>query len=61
LNPWGYGGGPLPRLEESCLVEFVLRNLSVPPGDARELKVVGGRITGRYWYNSEYGGAPHRY
>ena len=24
------------------------------------LKEVGGRITGRYWYNTAYGGAPNR-
>jgi hypothetical protein len=24
------------------------------------LEKVGGRIVGRYWYNSDYGGAPNR-
>lgn len=61
LNPWGYGGFPVTlRLEEGCMVELAIRNVDVPAADPRELKVVGGRITGRYWYNSEYGGAPNR-
>ena len=61
INPWGYGGFPVPlRLEEGCLVELGIRNVSVPAGDPRELTLVGGRITGRYWYNTEYGGAPNR-
>lgn len=61
INPWGYGGFPVPlRLEEGCLVELVIRNNDVQAGDPRKLDVVGGRITGRYWYNTEYGGAPNR-
>lgn len=60
LNPWGYAGMPVQlRLEEGCLVELAIRNVNVPAGDPRELKQVGGRITGRYWYNTEYGGAPN--
>jgi hypothetical protein len=59
LNPWGYGGAPLQlRLEEGCVVEMVVRNVNGAAGD--ELGTVGGRITGRYWYNTEYGGAPNR-
>lgn len=59
LNPWGYGGLPLQlRLEEGCVVELVIHNVDVPAG--KELEVVGGRVTGRYWYNTEYGGAPNR-
>lgn len=61
LNPWGYGGIPVPlRLEEGCVVELAIRNVDVPVGDARELVLVGGRITGRYWYNTDFGGAPNR-
>jgi hypothetical protein len=52
LNPWGYGGFPLQlRLEEGCLVELSIRNVG-----GTGLTTVGGRITGRYWYNTEYGG-----
>lgn len=61
LNPWGYGGFPLQlRLEEGCVVTMVIRNVDVAAGDKRELKDVGGRITGRYWYNADYGGTPNR-
>jgi hypothetical protein len=61
LNPWGYGGYPVQlRLEEGCVVELVLRNVDVPAGDTRSLERVGGRLTGRYWYNTEHGGAPRR-
>ena len=56
INPWGYGGFPVQlRLEEGCLVELVIRNVG-----GTNLKEVGGRITGRYWYNTAYGGAPNR-
>jgi hypothetical protein len=58
INPWGYGGFPLQlRLEEGCMVELVIRNVDAnDPNDPNNLKQVGGRITGRYWYNSIYGG-----
>jgi hypothetical protein len=53
INPWGYGGFPVQlRLEEGCLVELVIRNVG-----GSGLTQVGGRITGRYWYNTVYGGA----
>jgi hypothetical protein len=56
INPWGYGGFPVQlRLEEGCLIELVIRNAG-----GTSLKEVGGRITGRYWYNTVYGGAPNR-
>jgi SAM-dependent methyltransferase len=59
LNPWGYGGAPLQlRLEEGCVLEMVIRNVNGAAGD--KLVTVGGRITGRYWYNTEYGGVPNR-
>lgn len=63
INPWGNGGFPIQlRLEEGCVVELAIRNVDVPlgAGDPRELGLVGGRITGRYWYNTVYGGAPNR-
>lgn len=55
INPWGYGGFPVQlRLEEGCLVELVIRNVNATESDV--LQQVGGRITGRYWYNTIYGG-----
>jgi len=57
INPWGQGAYPVNlRLEAGCLIEFVIRRVSA----GTPLGVVGGRITGRYWYNTEYGGAPNR-
>jgi hypothetical protein len=58
INPWDSMPFPLHmRLEEGCLLEFVLRNT----GDqGKTLGRVGGRIIGRYWYNTIYGGAPNR-
>jgi hypothetical protein len=57
INPWGYGGVPVQlRLEEGGVVELVVRNV----GGGGLLTQVGGRITGRYWYNTIYGGAPNR-
>jgi hypothetical protein len=67
INPWGMSGFPIGlRLEEGCLLEFVIRNVSVnddpndPAATERRLAQVGGRILGRYWYNVDFGGAPGR-
>jgi hypothetical protein len=58
-NPWGLSGFPLYlRLEEGCLLEFVLRDVGAV--GAQRLSVVGGRLVGRYWYNNMFGGAPNR-
>ncbi|MGH8603515.1 MAG: hypothetical protein ACREXR_12310 [Gammaproteobacteria bacterium] len=59
LNPWGYNALPIHlRLEEGCVVRFVVRR--VAPTVAVELSQVGGRLLGRAWYNTIYGGAPNR-
>jgi hypothetical protein len=56
INPWGLSGFPIfLRLEEGCKVEFAVRRMGSIP---KQLKV-GGRILGRYWYNTIYGGAPN--
>jgi hypothetical protein len=57
VNPWGFGGFPVAiRLDENALVELVVaRHVNVPPNS--QIDTVGGRITGRYWYNPIYGGA----
>lgn len=61
INPWGISGFPVYlRLEEGCVLEFVIRNLSVSNTDTNKLTAVGGRILGRYWYNNIYGGVPNR-
>jgi hypothetical protein len=57
INPWGLSGFPIGlRLEEGSLLELAVRG--VGPGGA--IARVGGRLLGRYWYNTEHGGAPHR-
>ncbi len=67
INPWGLSGFPIHlRLEEGCLLEFVVRFAGppVPPvvilsSTTRPVLKVGGRLLGRYWYNRAYGAA-HR-
>ncbi|NGZ08882.1 MAG: hypothetical protein CV088_05770 [Nitrospira sp. LK70] len=59
LNPWGYNSLPIHlRLEEGCTLRFVVRRVAaiVSP----ELSQVGGRLLGRSWYNTIYGGIPNR-
>jgi hypothetical protein len=57
LNPWGYAGMPVQlRLEQGGLVEFVVRKVQ----ETEQIVCVGGRITGRYWYNTDFGGTPNR-
>lgn len=63
LNPWGYSGMPVQlRLEEGCLIEMVVRKVPLPTDikDLPQITWVGGRITGRYWYNTDFGGTPNR-
>ena len=57
INPWGLSGFPVAlRLEEGCFLEFAIRNIS---DDKETLQKVGGRILGRIWYNTIYGGTPN--
>jgi len=63
INPWGLSGFPIHvRLKEGSLTELVVRFvaptqiflLSNPPPPPVEH--VGGRLLGRYWYNTNFGG-----
>jgi hypothetical protein len=57
INPWGLTGFPIYlRLEEGCTLEFAIRCSN----QDKKLTKVGGRILGRTWYNTIYGGAPNR-
>jgi hypothetical protein len=59
INPWGLSGFPVYlRLEEGCVLEFVMRKVGDDQG--KTLTKVAGRLLGRYWYNTGYGGAPNR-
>lgn len=59
INPWGMAGFPVQmRLSEGAHLELVIRN--VGGTDAVQLKQVGGRLVGRYWYNTDFGGAPNK-
>jgi hypothetical protein len=61
INPWGWGSFPVSiRLDESAVVEFVVRNAGyTPPAGAPFIRRIGGRILGRYWFNPTYGHARH--
>jgi len=59
INPWGLSGFPVYLLlEEGCVLEFAVRKAGDDQG--KTLTKVGGRILGRTWYNTAYGGAPNR-
>ena len=61
-NPWGYNALPINlRLEEGCTLRFVVRKVT-PAADEKEVTLsnVGGRLLGRTWYNTQYGGMPNR-
>ena len=54
INPWGLAAFPVNvRLSEGCTLEFIIRNVG-----ASAPMTVGGRIVGRYWYDTRFGGAP---
>jgi len=60
LNPWGYGSFPFSlRLPEAAVVEMVVRRIDdkKSPLSGKSITRIGGRLLGRYWYNSGYGGA----
>jgi hypothetical protein len=55
VNPWGFGSFPVAiRLDENATVELVVRNAS-PTAQPGGIHRIGGRVTGRYWYNPAYG------
>ena len=71
VNPWAYNCLPISiRLDENAKVEFIVRNRSIKDEDLKErplasgeslpprypIRVFGGRLVGRYWYNDSFGG-----
>jgi|SRR5262245_4059189 hypothetical protein len=55
VNPWGFGSFQVAiRLDEAATIEFVVRRRA---GSSIDITRVGGRIVGRYWYNTAYGAA----
>ena len=60
LNPWGYGSFQFSiRLSEAAVVEMVVRRIADQDEclSGKSITRIGGRLLGRYWYNSAYGGA----
>jgi hypothetical protein len=59
LNPWGYGSFPFSiRLPEGSVIEMVVQRVdSATASSPKQIKKVGGRLMGRYWYNNAFGGA----
>jgi hypothetical protein len=57
LNPWGSGSYQFAlRLPEGALLELVARRTALnTTGSDQTLRFIGGRLLGRYWYNSAYG------
>jgi len=62
LNPWGATAPPIHlRLEEGCTLRFVVRKVTPAAGETGlKLSQVGGRLLGRSWYNTIYGGTQNR-
>lgn len=61
INPWGLAGFPIHvRLREGCRLEFVVRFTGLPivvfSSSAAAVERVGGRLLGRFWYNTNFGG-----
>ena len=59
FNPWGYGSFPFSiRLSEASVVDLVVRRIEDRLSlSGKPITRIGGRLLGRYWYNSAYGGA----
>jgi hypothetical protein len=59
VNPWGNGAFPVAiRLQENTVLKFVARDVS--GNSSSTINRVGGRLVGRFWYNSAYGDAAQR-
>jgi hypothetical protein len=59
VNPWGYGSFQVSlRLTDGAVLELVARRSSSHRQDDRlqNVRLIGGRIVGRFWYNRAYGG-----
>lgn len=57
INPWGCNCLPvLVKLDENARVEIAIRNRSITDVENYPIKAFAGRIMGRYWYNSGFGG-----
>ena len=60
INPWGLATFPVDiRLGEGTTIQFIIRNIGGATGED-VLAQVGGRIVGRHWYDTRFGGAPRR-
>lgn len=58
INPWGEGVFPVAiRLQENTTLKFIARGVSAR---SSQLKKVGGRLMGRFWYNTAQGDAGQR-
>ncbi len=57
VNPWGVGSFPVSlRLDDAAVLELVVRRVPTTPDQAaHDIKKVGGRVTGRYWYDRAFG------
>jgi hypothetical protein len=62
VNPWGFGSFPIAlRLAEGARIEFVARrDRAGGQAELNGVEFVGGRITGRFWYNTAFGGVSGR-
>lgn len=59
INPWGLSGFPIHvRLKEGSLTELVVRFVggTIFLSTLPTVSQVGGRLLGRYWYNTSFGG-----
>lgn len=56
VNPWGFGSFQTNiRLAEGTTLEFVVRQREQGQAQPGPIAKVGGRLVGRYWYNTAYG------
>lgn len=57
VNPWGFGSFQLLlRLPEGASVDFIVRRSLADADTPSAIQRLGGRLCGRYWYDSSFGG-----
>lgn len=56
VNPWGEAPFPVAiRLPENAEIKFIARGVSTSTGASSPINQIGGRLLGRFWYNTTYG------
>ena len=62
INPWGECAFPVSmRLPENATIRFIARGVPISGGGSTPINEIGGRLLGRFWFNTTYGDVARRH